>query len=81
MTSEQLAAAVEQTIRAAKARVLGVGRRQYEISPDEQQFERMPADELLAWACEEAEDLIVYCIMARIQLTRIRRQLKRRGIR
>ncbi|GAA0955521.1 hypothetical protein [Nonomuraea longicatena] len=76
MTSEQLAEAVEETVRAAKARVTGVGKDQYDQG-DTQQFETMTTRELLQWAHEEALDLVVYGVMTAIRIKRVERQLKK----
>ncbi|MFI9591018.1 hypothetical protein [Nonomuraea sp. NPDC052265] len=76
ITSDQLAEAVEDAIRAAKARVVGIGKLQYDEG-DTQRFESMTIRELLQWASEEAEDLIVYGVMARIRIKRVERQLKK----
>ncbi|GAA2294344.1 hypothetical protein GCM10010149_47900 [Nonomuraea roseoviolacea subsp. roseoviolacea] len=37
----------------------------------------MSLAQLLDWASEEAEDLIVYAVMLRIRITRVKRQLKK----
>ena len=67
MTSEQLADAVEQAVRAARHRVLGVGAHQYDDGSGTQKFETLPAAELASWLLEEADDLIVYAVMLRIR--------------
>ncbi|GAA3136893.1 hypothetical protein GCM10010466_29640 [Planomonospora alba] len=77
MTSNELAAAVEEAIRAAKGRVLGPGRDQYETEDGTQGFESMTLAELLDWASEEAEDLIVYGVMLQIRIKRVKRALKK----
>ena len=70
MTSEELAQAVTDTIRATTARVLGVGADQYDDGSGTQKFETLPPAELAEWLIEEADDLIVYAIMLRIRATR-----------
>lgn len=70
MTSEELAEAVTDTIRATTARVLGVGADQYDDGSGTQKFETLPPAELAAWLIEEADDLIVYAIMLRIRASR-----------
>lgn len=77
MTSEQLAAAVEQAIRRTKGRVLGAGREQYENPDGTQGFESMSLRELLDWASEEVEDLVVYGVMLQIRIARVKRALKK----
>ena len=67
MTSEQLADAVEQAVRATRHRVLGVGADQYDDGSGVQKFERLAPSELAAWLLEEADDLIVYAVMLRIR--------------
>ncbi|WP_440066395.1 hypothetical protein [Streptosporangium sp. OZ121] len=78
MTSDQLAAAVESAVKAAKARVMGVGKDQYETPDGNQGFESMSLAELLDWASEEAEDLMVYAVMLQIRITRVKRILRER---
>lgn len=75
VTSEELAARVEEFIRAAQARVLGSGREQYE-SDGTQRFESMTAGELIAWAREEAQDLAVYATMADLRLQEMESRLR-----
>jgi hypothetical protein len=70
VTSEELAQAVTDTIRATTSRVLGVGADQYDDGSGTQKFETLPPAELAAWLIEEADDLIVYAIMLRIRATR-----------
>lgn len=70
MTSEELAAEVEATIRRTSLRVLGPGREQYDLG-GEQHFESMPLGELLRWAQEELDDVIVYAVMQSIRFSRL----------
>ncbi|WP_433224446.1 hypothetical protein [Microtetraspora malaysiensis] len=76
MTSEQLAKAVEQAIKNTRGRILGVGREQYELADGRQGFEDMSIRELLDWASEEAEDIIVYGVMLQIRIQRVKRAIK-----
>ncbi|MEQ4716121.1 hypothetical protein [Nonomuraea sp. B19D2] len=76
ITSDQLAEAVEDAIRSAKRRVIGVGKEQYDQG-DTQHFEGMTLAQLLDWAGEEAQDLIVYAVMLDIRIKRVKRQLKK----
>lgn len=62
---------VLDTFQASARRVMGVGDQQYS-QIDGQKFENMPVDDLLAWANEELEDVIVYAVMLRIRLARLR---------
>jgi len=70
VTSEELAEAVEDAIRRTRSRVLGVGLEQYDEG-DTQHFERMDLAELLEWALEEVDDLVVYAVMLGIRLRRL----------
>jgi hypothetical protein len=70
MTSEELAAEVAACISRATSRVLGPGREQYELD-GQQHFESMPLDELLRWAQEELDDVIVYAVMQSIRFGRL----------
>lgn len=71
MTSEELAAEVKDAIERTTSRVVGEGHDQYSFG-DKQLFESLPPEELLAWALEELDDLIVYAVMTGIQIKRIR---------
>lgn len=70
VTSEELAAEVEAAIRRTGVRVLGPGREQYDLG-GEQHFESMPLGELLRWAQEELDDVIVYAVMQSIRFRRL----------
>ncbi|MEU4580008.1 hypothetical protein [Nonomuraea sp. NPDC023979] len=76
MTSEELAKAVETTVKAVKSRILTVGKEQYDKG-DEQLFEQMTINELLNYAVEECDDQIAYAVMTRIRLVRLQRKLKK----
>lgn len=70
MTSEELAQHVEDAVTRCRGRVLGVGNEQYSQG-DVQKFETMTPNELLEWALEEADDLIVYGVMTGIRIKQI----------
>ncbi|WP_144121145.1 hypothetical protein [Catellatospora sichuanensis] len=70
MTSAQLAEYTDGFIRAAMARVNGVGSEQYE-TPEGQRFERMSPVQILEMAREEAQDLAVYAAMTDIRIARL----------
>lgn len=64
----------EEILRTQEAcikRVMGVGDQQYSIG-SRQKFEDMPMPDLLNWANEELEDVIVYAVMLRIRLARLK---------
>jgi len=71
VTSEELADQVESAVRAARGRVLGVGREQYDDGSGVQRFETLPMHELAEWLIEEADDLIAYAVMLRIRASRL----------
>ena len=75
MTSDELARRVEETIRACRERVLGVGHDQY-ADGDRQAFERMSPLKLIEMAREEVQDLTVYAVMTDIQLQKIEEMLR-----
>jgi hypothetical protein len=77
MTSEQLAAEVEEIIQSSRERILGIGAEQYDDGTGVQKFERLSLSELAAWLLEEADDLIVYSTMLRIRAARLREGLAR----
>lgn len=70
MTSEELAQHVEDAISRCRGRVLGIGNEQYSEG-DKQKFENMSPTELLEWALEEADDLVVYGVMTGIRIRQI----------
>lgn len=70
MTSEELAAEVEAAIRRTAARVMGPGNEQYS-SGEQQLFETLPLEELLTYAQEELDDVIVYAVMQSIRFRRL----------
>jgi len=74
MRSQELADEVADTIARTTARVLGTGDQQYSEG-EVQRFERMTSTELLDWALEELDDLIVYAVMTGIQIKRLKRAL------
>lgn len=71
MTSEELAARVEEIISSTKSRILGVGADQYDDGSGVQKFETLELAELVRWLIEEADDLIVYAAMIRIRAARM----------
>lgn len=75
MTSEDLANHVEAAIRRCRGRVTGIGNEQYSEG-EKQKFESMTPVELLEWALEEADDLIVYGVMTGIRINQILDQVK-----
>lgn len=70
MTSEELAEQVQDAIIRCKGRVMGVGNDQYSQG-DQQKFETLTPNELLEWALEESDDLIVYGVMVGIRIKQI----------
>lgn len=72
MTSEELADEVENLITKTRARVLGVGKDQYEQPDGTQTFEGMSPDTLVEWLEEEIEDSVVYLTMLKIRIRRMR---------
>ncbi len=74
MTSEELAQASEALIVRSRARILGVGERDYSHG-DTQSFETMPLDVLLSECEDEIIDTVNYCAMLMIKLERIRNAL------
>ena len=75
MTSEQLANRVAAIIGHCTTRIKGIGAEQYDKGKT-QGFETMPLCELIDWAGEELEDIIVYAAMLHIRLNRIKEELK-----
>lgn len=55
---------------------MGPGNEQYSYG-DTQQFEEMSPAEIIQMAREEVQDLVVYAVMADIQLMRMMRGLER----
>lgn len=78
MTSEQLANRVAAIIGNCTGRIRGIGAEQYDKG-SMQGFETMPLCELIDWAGEELEDIIVYAAMLHIRLSRIKEDLKDHG--
>ena len=72
MTPAELAADVEAVIRECRGRVLGPGKEQYWTPGQPQKFETMNLDGLFEFAEEEIRDLVVYAVMLRIRLRRLR---------
>lgn len=72
MTSEELADHVAAAVDATRARVLGPGAEQYDDGSGVQKFERLPVPDLARWALEEIDDLMVYAVMLRIRIERLR---------
>lgn len=75
MTPQELAAEVENVIAECRERVEGVGAQQYWTPGQPQRFETMDLDGLFAFAEEEIRDLVVYAVMLRIRLRRLRDRL------
>jgi hypothetical protein len=61
--SVELADRVEETIREARSRIVGVGREQYEDSETRQRFESYTLSEMLTGMREEVIDIINYAVM------------------
>lgn len=74
MRSEDLANYVDDAIERCRGRVMGVGDEQYSEG-DKQKFESMTPTDLLEWALEEADDLIVYGVMTGIRIKQILERL------
>lgn len=74
MTSEELAQEIMNAVVAVQARILGVGKEQYDQG-GEQQFERMSIRELIQYAREEVEDGIAYNVMLRWRLNQLEKAL------
>ena len=72
MTPTELAAEVEAVITECRDRVEGVGAQQYYQEGQPQKFETMDLDGLFEYAEEELRDLVVYAVMLRIRLRRLR---------
>ncbi|SFI79672.1 hypothetical protein SAMN05216275_10512 [Streptosporangium canum] len=68
MTSEELAQEIMSAVVAVQARILGVGKAQYDEG-SQQKFELMSLQELVQYAMEEVEDGIAYNVMLRYKLT------------
>jgi hypothetical protein len=69
---EKLADDVEAVIRECRERVEGVGAQQYYVEGQPQKFETMQFTDLFEYAEEELRDLVVYAVMLRIRLRRLR---------
>jgi hypothetical protein len=67
MTSEELAQEIMSAVTAVQARILGVGKAQYDEG-SQQRFESMSLQELIQYAREEVEDGIAYNVMLRYKL-------------
>jgi hypothetical protein len=76
MTPVELAADVEAAIAECRERVEGVGAQQYYVPGQPQKFETMPLDGLFEYAEEELRDLVVYAVMLRIRLRRLREHVE-----
>lgn len=72
MNSEQLAKEVMDAVVSVQARILGVGKEQYDEG-DKQKFESMSLQEIITYAMEEVEDGIAYNVMLRYKLTQLRK--------
>jgi hypothetical protein len=70
MTREELAAHAAKTIALAQSRFLGVGADQYQISEDEQSFERSSIPTMLRGLREELIDTMNYITMLDILIQR-----------
>lgn len=70
MTSEELANEVMAAVVAVQARILGVGKEQYDEG-SQQKFERMSLQEIAQYAKEEVEDGIAYNVMLRYKLNNL----------
>ncbi|MEU4726483.1 hypothetical protein AB0G06_43385 [Nonomuraea dietziae] len=72
MTSEELAKEIASAVLAVQARILGVGKEQYDEG-SQQKFELMSLHELIDYAMEEVEDGIAYNVMLRYKLTLLKK--------
>lgn len=79
MTSDELAGRFKDFIGKCAARILTVGKSQYDFD-GVQKFEGMPILELLEMAREEAQDLAVYAAMLDIRFARLEAKLREAGI-
>src|SRR5690348_9692888 len=77
MKSSELAVEVQQVVLDAQARIMGIGKEQYEEG-DQQKFETMPLDGLLDYFVEELLDQINYSVMNIIRVRRLQNHLLRR---
>lgn len=75
MTPAELAAEVEAAIAECRERVEGVGAQQYYVPGQPQRFEFMDLDGLFEYAEEEVRDGIVYLVMLRIRMRRLRQMV------
>lgn len=71
MNSAQLAHEVEEVVKEAQARIIGVGQEQY-AEGDQQKFEIMPFEDLLVYFEEELLDQINYAVMNLIRVRRLK---------
>lgn len=76
MSSEALAKYVGEFIERATARVVGVGKDQYDEG-EFQKFEAMPITDLLDMLQEELQDAAVYAAMLDIRINRYRNALEK----
>lgn len=72
VNSEELAQEVMSAVVAVQARILGVGKEQYDEG-SQQKFESMSLQEIITYAMEEVEDGIAYNVMLRYKLTLLRK--------
>jgi hypothetical protein len=75
VTRDELADYAENTIRMSRERFTGVGAVKYQITPDEQAFERSSIAVMLAGLREELLDQINYIVMTDILIQRRLAQL------
>lgn len=80
MRSIELADRVEETIREARSRIVGVGQDQYSLEGDEvQRFERRSLAELITELRAEVIDQINWAVMMDVMLQRRLEQLAELG--
>jgi hypothetical protein len=74
MTSDDLVNFVDEQMDRLRTRIVGVGDDQYS-GGDTQKFEQIPIDELFEMSEEELDDIVVYTMMLKIRLARLRHQV------
>lgn len=80
MPPQELADEVESIIRECRERVEDVGAQQYYVEGQPQKFESMQLDGLFEYAEEEIRDLVVYAVMLRIRIRRLRDWMHERDL-
>jgi len=75
MTSEELAKAIVHMLSSIESRIVGVGKKQYDLGK-KQKIEEKSVAMVLDESLEEVDDLLVYLAWARIRIQRLRANLK-----